>query len=252
MNRRAALGCLAVATAVLAGCGSDRPNRGAGSLDVVATVGPVADIAHNAGSQRVTVTTLVPVGADPHEWRPGPAELAKLRDADVVVRAGGELDRWAAGVGDGRELELLPRVNPLGDDSHWWQDPVRVQRAAKEIRNEFARADVEGAGFYEAATADYLERLRRLDREIRICLSLLERRDTVLAAQHDGFAYFNDRYGTRIVGPGGAAELGRRLWADTLAPPGTPAGSYLGAMAVNTGTLVDALSDGGETCLPVP
>jgi ABC-type Zn uptake system ZnuABC Zn-binding protein ZnuA len=238
---------------VFAGCGSDRASRGDGTIDVAVTVAPLADIAHNAGGDRVRVTALVPHMVDPHGWQAGAAALATLRDADVVLWTGGALDRWAAGVGEGRELALLPRVDPLGSDPHWWQDPVRVERAAKEIRNEFARADVDGAGYYEAATADFLERLRRLDNEIRICVSLVGRRDTPIAAQHDGFEYFNDRYGTAIVGPRGrGAELGRRLWADTLGPPGTAASSYLGAMAANTATLVDALSRGRETCHPAP
>jgi ABC-type Zn uptake system ZnuABC Zn-binding protein ZnuA len=253
MSGRPALTCLATVAALLAGCGSDRASRGEGSIDVAATVAPLADIAHNAGGDRVRVTELVPRTADPHEWRPDAAALKTLRDADVVLWTGGALDRWAAGVGEGRELAVLARVNPLGDDPHWWQDPVRVQRAAKDIRNEFARADVDGAGYYEAATADFLERLRRLDSEIRICLSLLGRRNTPIVAQHDGFAYFNDRYGTAIVGPRGrGAEVGRRLWADPLATPGIAANSYLGAMAANTATLVEALSRGRETCHPEP
>jgi ABC-type Zn uptake system ZnuABC Zn-binding protein ZnuA len=171
----------------------------------------------------------------------------------VVVWTGGSLDRWAAAAGNEHELAVLPLVDPLGNDPHWWQDPVRVQGAAKEIRNELARADVDGAGYYEAATADYLARLRRLHRDIRTCMSLLDRPRARLAAQHDGFAYFNDSYGTAIVGPKGrGASVGRRLWADTLGSPGTSAESYLGAMTANTTTIVEALSHGEETCRPQP
>jgi ABC-type Zn uptake system ZnuABC Zn-binding protein ZnuA len=253
MSGRRAIAYLGVVAAVLAGCGSDRATRGEGTIEVAVTVAPLADIARNTGGERVRVTTLVPQTADPHEWRPGPEALAALRGADVVLWTGGALDRWATGVGEGRELGLLPRVDPLGSEPHWWQDPVRVERAAKEIRNELARADVDGAGYYEAATADFLERLRRLHSDIRICLSLVGRPGTRLAAQHDGFAYFNDRYGTAIVGPRErGAELGRRLWADTLAEPGSSAGSYLGAMTANAATLVEALSHGRETCRPMP
>ena len=62
-----------------------------------------------------------------------------------------------------------------------------------------------------------------------------------------------DRYGTRIVGPKDKdASVGRRLWADTLGPPGTYADSYLGAMTVNTTTIVEALSRGRRTCRPEP
>jgi ABC-type Zn uptake system ZnuABC Zn-binding protein ZnuA len=251
--RLAASACLAAAVAGVAGCGSDRATRGEGTIDVVATVAPLADIVHNAGGRRVVVTGLVPPTADPHTWQPGAADREALREADLVVWTGGALDRWATTAGSERVLGLLPLVDPLGHDPHWWQDPVRVQRAAKEIRNELARADVDGAGYYEAATADFLERLRKLHQDVRICISLLDDRGERLATQHSGFAYFNDRYGTRIVGPGGEdATLGRRLWADSLGPPGTFAGSYLGAMTTNTTTIVEALSRGRSTCRPEP
>lgn len=253
MSRLPALACLAAAVALASGCGSDRASRGEGTVDVAATLAPVADIVHNAGGRRVRVTTLLPPGADPHEWRPDAEARAELRAADLVVWTGGALDRWAVAEHPEREIGLLPLVDPLGNDPHWWQDPVRVERAAKEIRNELARADVSGAGYYEAATADFLARLRKLHRDIRICLSLLDRPPGSLAAQHDGFAYFNDRYGMTIVGPkGSGAKVGRKLWADSLDEPGTPAGSYLGAMAVNATTIVEALSHGENTCRPEP
>lgn len=222
-------------------------------MDVVATVAPLADIVQNAGGARVRVTALVPAGADPHVWRPGPTEREAMAEADLVVWTGGRLDGWAADAGGERQLGLLPRVDPLGGDPHWWQDPVRVQRAAKEIRNELARADVDGAGYYEAATADYLERLRKLHSDIAICVSLLDQPQTRLVTQHDGFAYFNERYGTAIAGPRGTrAKVGRALWADSLGPPEAATGSYLGAMAANTATLVDAIGGRGATCEPDP
>ncbi len=49
-----------------------------------------------------------------------------------------------------------------------------------------------------------------------------------------------------------ARTVGRRLWADTLAPVGEPADSYLGALTANTATIVDALSGGARTCRPEP
>jgi len=253
MHRVSMLVCLAVALLPLGGCRSDRASRGEGSVDVAATLAPVADIVHNAGGTRVRVTTLVPPGVDPHGWRPDAAARQELRDADLVVWTGGAVDRWAVAEHPDRDLALLPLVDPIDSDPHWWQDPVRVEEASKQIRNELARADVPGAGYYEAATADFLARLRRLHSDTKICLSLLDDRRAKLVAQHDGFAYFNDRYGTRIVGPDSkGAKVGRKLWADTLDQPGTPAGSYLGAMALNASTIVSALSNGEDTCRPEP
>jgi hypothetical protein len=46
--------------------------------------------------------------------------------------------------------------------------------------------------------------------------------------------------------------VGRRLWADTLAEAGRPAGTYLGAMTENTRMIMEAVSGGTETCRPRP
>lgn len=251
MGRVAAITC--VAALAMAGCGSDRATRGERTVEVVATVAPVSDIIRNAGAGRVRVTLLVPRGADPHEWRPDRRHREALAEAELVVRAGGGLDDWAAGSGAARELELLPLLDPLGDDPHWWHDPQRAQRAAKEIRNELARIDVDGAGHYEAATADYLERLRELDREIRACMRFVPTGSRRLAVGHDAFAYLRARYALPLVDGGGrGASVGRRLWGDTLAPPGHEADSYLGAMSLNVETIVQALTDGRRTCRPRP
>ena len=251
MARLAALTCV-IAAAAAGGCGSDRATRGEGTLEVAATTAPLADLVRNAGGRRVRVTELIARGEDPHGWRPGTAEREAMRQADLVVVSGGELDAEAAGAAE-RELVLLPRLDPLGNDPHWWQDPVRVQRAVKEVRNELARADVDGAGYYEAATADFLARLRRLDRAVANCLRLVPRPWPRLAVQHAGFRYFGARYGVDFAGPRGrGAAAGRRLWADTLDESGAPAGTYVGAAAANTASIVDALSGGEASCRPRP
>lgn len=45
-------------------------------------------------------------------------------------------------------------------------------------------------------------------------------------------------------------RVGRGLWADTLGPAGSPGGTYLGSLAVNTERLVDGMSGGRVRCRP--
>jgi ABC-type Zn uptake system ZnuABC Zn-binding protein ZnuA len=55
----------------------------------------------------------------------------------------------------------------------------------------------------------------------------------------------------RAVSSEAGVRVGSGLWADTLGPPGSPAGTYLGALAVNTARLVQGMSGGRVRCRPV-
>ena len=54
----------------------------------------------------------------------------------------------------------------------------------------------------------------------------------------------------RAVSREAGVRAAPRLWADTLGPPGSPAGTYLGSLASNTATLVDGMSGGRVRCRP--
>jgi ABC-type Zn uptake system ZnuABC Zn-binding protein ZnuA len=54
----------------------------------------------------------------------------------------------------------------------------------------------------------------------------------------------------RAVSREAGVRVAPGLWADTLGPRGSPAGTYLGALAVNTERLVDGMSGGRVRCRP--
>ncbi len=55
----------------------------------------------------------------------------------------------------------------------------------------------------------------------------------------------------RAVSREAGVRVGPGLWADTLGPPGSEAGTYLGSLAVNTARLVEGMSGGRVRCRPV-
>ena len=57
-------------------------------VQVVTTTNFAADWVRIVGGDRVEVFSLLPVGADPHSWQPGAADVAKLAKADLVVSIG--------------------------------------------------------------------------------------------------------------------------------------------------------------------
>ena len=54
----------------------------------------------------------------------------------------------------------------------------------------------------------------------------------------------------RAVSREAGVRVAPGLWADTLGPPNSPAGTYLGSLASNTATLVDGMSGGRVRCRP--
>ncbi len=58
------------------------------ALRVVTTTNIVADWVENIGGDHVEVFSLVPVGSDPHAFRPGARGITKIADADLVLSIG--------------------------------------------------------------------------------------------------------------------------------------------------------------------
>ncbi len=56
-----------------------------GQLHVVATHGILADVARNVAGDLAEVSSLIPVGADPHAFIPTPSDLTAVAKADLVL-----------------------------------------------------------------------------------------------------------------------------------------------------------------------
>ena len=57
-------------------------------VTVVTTSNIVADWVSNVGGEHVEVTSLLPVGVDPHSFQPGARDVARVADADLVLSVG--------------------------------------------------------------------------------------------------------------------------------------------------------------------
>src|SRR5262245_33172125 len=118
------LGCTALA---------QTPARGR-PLKVVATTTHIADFARTVGGDKIEISSILHANDDPHEYQPTAGDARAVADADVVLRHGVGLDRWAdklieaAGskavytVTTGIPLRPGGEESPDGDP-HVWQSP---------------------------------------------------------------------------------------------------------------------------------
>jgi zinc transport system substrate-binding protein len=83
-------------------------------------------------------------------------------------------------------------------DMHIWLDPENAKVLAAAIASALADADPSNAAVYQANAESLRQRLDELDRSLRDRLATVADRPYVVF--HDGYQYFEHRYGVRAVG----------------------------------------------------
>lgn len=183
-------------------------------LVVVATTAELQSLAVAVGGDIVSATHLIAAGQDPEGFQPRPQDVAKLRDADVVVRVGLDFDLWlnrierrgATYVDASTDIALLDvRAGGSGPgdghahgrgNPHYWLDPANAEIITGNLLETFARLDPRNAKRYEANRLAFLE---RLDAAIPEWTRLLANAPPLMA-YHDTWPYFARRFRLRFAG----------------------------------------------------
>lgn len=219
-----------LAALLLGGC--SRKQADDGRLKVVATTTIVADVVRQVGGDFVSVTTLLPVGADPHSFSPRPQDIAQVSDAAVVfangagleeflepllenaggkaevvhlsegltlLEAGAHEDEAEHAAGDGHDDEEGAHHHADGDP-HTWTDPHNVIHWVDVVEQALARLDPAHAADYPSNAAAYREQLRALDAWIQAEVAKISSEQRQLVTDHTAYSYFAARYGFEQVG----------------------------------------------------
>lgn len=192
------LGALAGALA-LAGCGGGAD--GGHGPTVVAAFYPLAWAAQEIAGDRYRVVDLTPPGAEPHDVELSPRDVEAIRDADLVVYAGGGFQPAVEDAVADREGHSLD-VSGGERDPHVWLDPVRFAATARALGDALDRP---------AAGRRLARAIGALDRAYAAGLRSCERR--TLVSSHAAFGHLAARYRllTRaLAGTSPEAEPGPR------------------------------------------
>ena len=165
---------------------------------VVTSFFPLYDFAKHVGGNKVNVTTLVPIGVEPHDWEPTAQQMQRLLSADLFVYNGAGIDKWADKIETKLKVnasEGLPLLtdNNGNHDPHTWLDPVLAKRQVELIRNGLIKSDPQNTDYYIRNAQSYIAQLDSLDAEIKSELSTCAKTDFI--AFHSAFSYFSNRYG---------------------------------------------------------
>ncbi|MCC7117422.1 MAG: zinc ABC transporter substrate-binding protein [Anaerolineales bacterium] len=198
----------------LAACGSAAPNH-AVALKVLATTTILKDLAQNVAGSRLTVDSLLPLGADPHAYQPRPADVAKVAESAVLILNGLEYEHFIEPLlenAGGQRLTitasdgLIPLNMPAEDDPtqkvgdpHMWLNPNDTIQYIRNIRDGLIRADPTGADEYSANAQDYIAQLQELDAWIQTQVNQIPPQKRLLVTNHQVFGYFAEAYGFRVA-----------------------------------------------------
>lgn len=234
---------IAVLLCALAVAGCRPLSADATTFPVVASFYPLAEFARRIGGERVTVRTLVPAGAESHDYEPTPQDVAAISRARVLVFNGAGFEPWVAKL-SGELPASAVTVNataglPLaGGDPHVWLDPVLAQDQAAAILAGLVRADPGGRTFYQTNAARLTDELGALGRRYADRLRVCRTREFITT--HAAFGYMARRYGLQQISIAGLSpgvepsagrlralvHLARRhgvrvIYAETLVSPRT-------------------------------
>jgi zinc transport system substrate-binding protein len=215
---------LAVVPLLLAGC-SSTSGADDGKVDVMASFYPLQLVAEQVGGDRVSVSSLTPPGAEPHDVELSPAQVAKIDGADLVVYLSGfqaavddAVDQTSpAHVVDAAndttlmapaeehhegETEEEHEEHEHGDlDPHFWLDPSRMPSVVKDVADTLTEIDPDGADTFATNAAALTQRFEDLDAAYATGLAQCDSRTFITS--HEAFGYLADRYDLHQVGISG-------------------------------------------------
>lgn len=187
-----------------------------GKLQVVATSADLKALVQAVGGDAVEVESLAAPEQDPHAVEIKPAQLARLRQAALIVRVGLDHEPWFARLATAatpvldvsKSVRLLQTATPrlrverrthvhAFGNTHYWLDPRNARPITAAVLDALAQLRPAQQSRFAASRTAFLARLEK-----RIAAweaALKPYRGTNVVVVHDSWAYFAERFGLNIV-----------------------------------------------------
>ena len=242
-KRFLAAACAAATALALSACSSTAPSSTSGAKDgtltVMASFYPLQYLAEKIGGEHVTVTSLTPAGAEPHDLELSPKTVDALSSADAVIYLAGfqsAVDEAIEQQAPKTVIDVSPAVqlveagvdanhpseeddegtdeaqsseadghedhhHDMSADPHFWLDPVRMASAATLVGDKLAEANPANAEMYKTNAKALKDELTSLGNDLVAKTATCQIKTFVTA--HTAFGYLADRTGLTQVGISG-------------------------------------------------
>jgi len=191
---------------------SEKENIKASKIIVASSIVPESTFIKAVGGDLVQVITMIPPGNSPTNYQPTPKLMEKFSKAKLYFSIGVPTEK----------ANILPRAEELSDsmkivhleddvrkvykdrefsegkrDPHIWLSPKRVIVMINTIEKNLSDLDTKHKDIYKKNANEYIDKLKKLDSEIRDSLKNLPNKTFIV--YHPSFGYFADDYGLNMI-----------------------------------------------------
>lgn len=214
----------------VASCGGDESGGNGEKIRVITTLPLFADFVREIGGDRVEVTSLVPLGADPHTFEPSPRDVEAITKADIAYANGLDLEPslirlLEPNLSGGASLILLGEAavdagaatreggehkdegqgEPSSEqggpsvDPHMWMDPANAALYVAAIRDGLSEIDPDRSASYAKSYANYTGDIDEVGNYVSSETEVVPDDLRKLVTTHDAFGYFAQAFGFEVV-----------------------------------------------------
>lgn len=179
-------------------------------MNVVTTFTVIADIAQNVAGDVATVSSITKAGAEIHDYEPTPQDITKVKDADLILWNGLNLERWFEkfyqDAKDTPEFVVTKGITPINisegsyqgmPNPHAWMSPSNALIYIDNIKDAFIAQDPKNEQIYRQNAAKYAEQIKALDAPLRAKLANIPENQRWLVTSEGAFSYLAKDYGLK-------------------------------------------------------
>ncbi len=189
-------------------------NKPDGKIGVVVSLGPEVEWVNAVGGDKVSVTLMVPSGADPHTYEPLPNQLVQVSKAKMYAEIGSsiefennymdkikEANPSMLVVNTSQGINLIPNTaenEATTMDPHVWVDPKNAKIMVNNIYQGLMEVDPADKEYFKKNRDQYLDQLDQLDKNTTE--QLKGKQNTTILIFHPAFGYYAKDYNLTQIG----------------------------------------------------
>ncbi|GJM33127.1 MAG: metal ABC transporter substrate-binding protein [Saprospiraceae bacterium] len=177
---------------------------------VVTTASIFADMATVLSGGLVEVTSIVPIGGDPHIYEPTPGDAQLVTKADLILKNGFTFEGWLSELIENsgtlaKVVTITEGIQPIesslyknSSDPHAWMSAANGLIYIKNIKDALIALDSVHIREYEFNYDIYVKQIKEVDDYIKAEIQKIPPQRRILITSHDAFRYYGQRYGINV------------------------------------------------------